>query len=89
MALAPVPKLIGNNASPISAGSSPRSFVSPVPNRPLPAEPQHFTVALSSNAHVCRLPAEMATTERPVPILIVGVAAMVALRASPMLIMFP
>ena len=88
-ALTPAPKLMGDNASPISFTSIPRSFVSPVPNRPFPPEPQHFTVALSSNAHVCISPAEMATTERPTPISIVGVATTVAPTPSPMLSMFP
>jgi len=89
IALTPVPKLIGNNASPISFTSIPRSFVSPVPNRPFPPEPQHFTVALSSSAHVCKSPAEMATAVRPVPKSIVGDAAMVGPMPSPMLSKFP
>ena len=88
-ALTLVPKLIGNNASPISFTSTPRSFVSPVPKRPFPPEPQHFTVALSSNAHVCRSPADIATAVRPVPKSIAGVAATVEPVLSPMLSMFP
>ena len=88
-AVTSVPKLMGDNASPISFTSIPRSFVSPVPNRPFPPDPQHFTVALSSNAHVCRSPADIATAVRPVPKSIVDVAAMVAPMPSPMLSMFP
>jgi hypothetical protein len=89
VAFTPVPKLIGNNASPISPGSSPRSFVPPVPNRPFPPDPQHFTVALSSTAHVCISPAEMATAVRPVPKTIVGVAATVDPALLPILLVVP
>ena len=88
-ALIPVPKLIDDKASPISFRPSPRSSVSPVPNRPFPAEPQHFTVALSNSAHVCRSPADIAITLRPVPILIVGVAATVAAARLPIVLTEP
>ena len=85
----PTPRSIGSSASPISSGSSPRSSVSPVPKRPFPAEPQHFTCASSNSAHVCKSPADIATTLRPVPTLIVGVLATVAADLLPIAVIEP
>jgi hypothetical protein len=63
--------------------------VLPVPKRPLEDIPQHFTDALSSTAHVCMSPAEMATAVRPVPKLIVDVAATVDPALLPILLVVP
>jgi hypothetical protein len=61
--------------SPMCVVLVPTRVVLPEPRRPLPPLPQHFTVELSSMAHVCASPAETASTVRPVPRLTVASAS--------------
>ena len=61
------PALSATRLSPICEALVPARDVLPEPRRPLPPLPQHFTVELSSMAHVCASPAETANTVRPVP----------------------
>jgi hypothetical protein len=43
----------------------PRDNSSPLPKRPFPPNPQHFTVPFDSNTHVCESPAAIDTTRTP------------------------
>ncbi|NBO84786.1 MAG: hypothetical protein EBV14_05520, partial [Actinobacteria bacterium] len=61
----PLPTLTTGNTTPISSASSPRESSSPLPKRPLPPDPQHFTVPFDSSAHVCASPAAIAVTRTP------------------------
>jgi hypothetical protein len=75
--------------SPICDAVVPTRDVLPEPRRPLPPLPQHFTVELSSMAHVCASPAETASTVRPVPRLTVASASPIWFGKSPTLLCDP
>ena len=83
LAVRPVPRSTAGKPSPIDAVVRPMSVVAPEPSRPLSLSPKHFTLALSSTAHVCRLPADTARTLRPAPRLTAAKASPISLAASP------
>jgi hypothetical protein len=71
--------------SPICEALVPTRVMLPEPRRPLPPLPQHFTVELSSMAHVCASPAETASTVRPLPRFTVARASPISPGPSPRL----
>ena len=74
---------------PISPAPSPRVAVSPNPSCPVPFAPQHFTVALSSNAHVWLAPVSMETALRLVPSATAGRLLPISPAASPRIAVSP
>ena len=69
--------------SPTSWGESPMKVVFPRPSWPAALSPQHTTSWLSRMAHVCRLPASMSMTCRPVGIMRYGSVSPVSRYPSP------
>ena len=84
-AVRPAPRSIDASDVPISPGSSPREFSSPVPRRPLAPEPQHFTLPFDASTHVCASPAAIAVTRTPAakPSDTAGSASPISPAASP------
>ena len=79
------PALSATRLSPICEALVPARDMLPEPRRPLPPLPQHFTVELSSMAHVCASPADTASTVRPVPRFTAASALPISAGLSPML----